>query len=197
MEAVERTHYGMPHLLENLYGGRAHEALYAPCAPQLAHYFGHRSLKGKTAAAGAHTALAMCVKALGLDFPRDDKSISGWHKELKKLVPTQQTPIGVAVVKHFQYIMKHGDHPYMCSIAAAQWMNMAGMCRDAHLQRSYLMKTCEHAYIFHCTEGKDGGKPFNWTLPKLTCGSRDGYSCSEKMISCFGQTRWKVSPHGS
>ena len=47
------------------------------------------------------------------------------------------------------------------------------------------MKTCEHAYIFHCTEGKDGSKPFNWTLPKLTWGSGDGYSCSEKMISCL------------
>ena len=102
MEPFEGTHHEMPHLLENLYGRLAHEALYAPCAPQLAHYFGHRSLKGKTAAAGAHTALAMCVKALGVDFPMDDKFISGWHKELKKHVPTQQTPIGVAVVKHFQ-----------------------------------------------------------------------------------------------
>ena len=61
-----------------------------PCALQLAHYFGHRSLKGKTAAAGAHTALAMCTKALGLVFPMDEKSISGWHKELKKHVPTQK-----------------------------------------------------------------------------------------------------------
>ena len=43
----------------------------------------------------------------------------------------------------------------------------------------------EHAYIFHCTEGKDGNKPFNWTLPKLTLGSGDGCSCSEKMISCL------------
>ena len=125
--------------------GGAHEALVAPCAPQLAHYFGHRSLKGKTAAAGAHTALAMCVKALGLDFLMDEKSISGWHKEFKKHVPNQQTRIGVAVVKHFQYIMEHSDNPYMCSIAAAQWMNMAGMCRDAHPQRSDLIKTCERA----------------------------------------------------
>ena len=60
--------------------GGALEAIYAPCASQLAHDFGHHSLKGKTTAARAHTALAMCVKALGLDFPMDDKSISGWHK---------------------------------------------------------------------------------------------------------------------
>ena len=89
------------------------------------------------------------------------------------------------MVKHFQYIMEHSDNPYMCSIAAAQWMNMAGMCRDAHPQRSYLMKTCEHAFIFHCKEGRDGSKPFNWALPKVTWGSGDGYSCSEKMISCL------------
>ena len=62
---------------------------------------------------------------------------------------------------------------------------MAGMCRDAHVQRSYFMKTWEGAYIFHCTEGKDGSKPFNWILAKLTGGSGDGYSCSEKMISCL------------
>ena len=42
----------------------AHEAVYFPFAAQLANYFGHRSLKGKTAAAGAHTALVMCVKAI-------------------------------------------------------------------------------------------------------------------------------------
>jgi len=158
----------------------SHEAIYAPCAAQLAHYFGHRSLKGKTAAAGAHTALSMCVNALGLAFPLDDKSISGWHKELKAHVPNQQTPIGVAVVKHFQYIMEHSNNPYMCSIAAAQWMNMAGMWSDALLQRSYLMKTCENACIFHCIEGKDGSKPFNWILPKLTWASGKGYECSEK-----------------
>ena len=71
----------------------AQEAIYTACAPQLAHYFGHRSLKGKTAAAGAHTALSMCVKALGLNFPLDDKSVSRWYKELKTHVPIQQTPM--------------------------------------------------------------------------------------------------------
>ena len=83
----------------------SHEAIYAPCAAQLAHYFGHRFLKGKTAAAGARTALSMCVNALGLVFPMDETSVAGGHKEVKTHVPIQQTPIGVAVVKHFQYIM--------------------------------------------------------------------------------------------
>ena len=115
MEALEGTHtiecriYWINPSTED----GAHEALFAPCAPQLAHYFGHRSLKGKTAAAGAHTALAMCVKALGLAFPMDEKSISGWHKELKKHVPNHKIPIGVAVVEHFQHIMEHSDNPYM------------------------------------------------------------------------------------
>ena len=69
----------------------------------------------------------------------DEKSVSGWHKELKKHVPNQKTPIAAAVVKHFQYIMEHSDNLFLCSIAAGQWMNMAGMGRDAHIQRSYLL----------------------------------------------------------
>ena len=40
-------------------------------------------LKGKTAAAGAHTALSMCVNALCLKFPLNDKSVCGWHKDLE------------------------------------------------------------------------------------------------------------------
>ena len=98
----------------------------------------------------------------------DEKSVSRWHKELKKHVPNQKTQIAAQVVKHLQYIMAHSDNPFLCSIAAGQWMNMAGMCRDAHIQRSYLLKTNEHAYI--CIEGKDASKPFNRTLPKATWG---------------------------
>ena len=54
-----------------------HRALYRPCPAQLAHYFGHRALKGKTAAAGVHTALGMCAKALRFNFPMDAKSVFG------------------------------------------------------------------------------------------------------------------------
>ena len=113
MEALEGAHHGMPHLLDkSLYGGRGTRSpLRTMCTPIGSLLRTPLSLKGKTAAAGAHTALAMCVKALGLAFPMDEKSISGWHKELKKHVPNQKIPIGVAVVKHFQYIMEHSGNP--------------------------------------------------------------------------------------
>ena len=94
-----------------------HRALYRRCPAQLAHYFGHRALQGKIAAAGAHTAKGMCAKALRLNFPVDDKSVSGWHRELRKHVHNQQNPIAAAVVKHFRYIMESSDNPFLCSVA--------------------------------------------------------------------------------
>ena len=129
-----------------------------------------------------------CLNKLPCGFGGPHVASRGGHKELKKHVPNQKTPIAAAVVKHFQYIMEHSDNPFLCSIAAGQWMNMAGMCRDAHVHRSYLPKTCEHAYIFHCIEGKDASKPFNWTVPKATWGEGNGYKCSETMMSCLRTT---------
>ena len=61
-------------------------------------------MNGPTAAAGAHTSLAGCAKALKFDFPMQDETVKGWSKLKRNHQPTQQIPIAVAVVAHFQYI---------------------------------------------------------------------------------------------
>ena len=52
---------------------------------------------------------------------------------------------------------------------------MVGMIREAHIQRSYLIRETAHAYVFLCVEGMIQGKPFPWVLPKETWGKDDGY----------------------
>ena len=51
-------------------------------------------------------------------------------------------------------------------ICATVWITLVGVIRDAHSQRSRFVKQTDHAYIFHCVEGKDKRKPFDWVLPK-------------------------------
>ena len=82
------------------------EAFFLPSVGQLARYLGERSMSGPTAAAGAHTSLAGFAKALQFNFPVDDVSLKGWCQLGSTHQPTQQIPIDVAVVAHFQYILE-------------------------------------------------------------------------------------------
>ena len=63
-------------------------ALFLPSVGQFAHYLGERSMSGLTAAAGAHTSIAV------------------WCKFMRTHQPTRQIPIDVAVMAHFQYILE-------------------------------------------------------------------------------------------
>ena len=60
---------------------------------------------------------------------------------------------------------------------------MAGMIREAHIQRSHLIRETDHAYVFFCVESKNNGKPFPWVFPKETWGEDNGYKSSAKMIA--------------
>ena len=132
----------------------------------------------------------MRVKALGLAFPMDEISVSGWHKELETHVPNLKIPIGAAEVGRFQYIMEHSDNPFPV-LNRRRTVDEYGRNLQGRPPAEVIpLENCEHAHTFHCVEGKDASKPFNWTLPKLTWGSGNGYACSEKMMTC---TRTKQS----
>ena len=60
---------------------------------------------------------------------------------------------------------------------------MAGVIREAHIQRSHLIRETDHAYVFFSVEGKNKGKPFPWVLPKETWGKDNGYDSSAKIIA--------------
>ena len=80
-------------------------------------------MSGPTAAAGAHTSLAGCAKALKLDFPMQNETVRGWSKIKRNHQVTQQIPIAVAVVAHFQYILETTTslllHPYVQTSGSA------------------------------------------------------------------------------
>ena len=105
-------------------------------------------MSGFAAAAGAHTSLAGSAKALKLSFPMGDDTLRGWCQIRRTHQPTQQIPIDVAVVAHFQYILEASNSLFVASICAKQWISMAGMIREAHFQRLYLIREAAHAYVF-------------------------------------------------
>ena len=126
------------------------EALFVPSVSQLSHYLGERSMSGPTAAAGAHTSLAGCAKALKLDFLMQDETVKGWSELKRNHQPTQQIPIAVAVVAHFQYILETTTFLFVASIRANQWISMTGLIGEAHIQRSHLVRETKHAHVFFC-----------------------------------------------
>ena len=58
------------------------DALYAPEEAAPGHYLGERSEGGKTASAGVLAGLERMCKGLGLFFPTDASSVSGWEARL-------------------------------------------------------------------------------------------------------------------
>ena len=74
------------------------------------------------------------------------------------------------------------------------------MCRDAHLQRSSLVKRCKSSWIFHCFQGKDKSKPFDWVIPDRTIS---GSQVSHKMMQFIrkrpqeGEPPWLIPQWGS
>ena len=131
--------------------GDLEQSLMDPTVSQLAHYLGERSTAGETAASGASAGLWRMVKALQLDFPLEEPILRGWSARLITRQPTQQIPIEVAEAAHFQYWLEHSNNPYAILTCTTQWITMVGVIRDAHIQRSRLIRETEHAYFFHRT----------------------------------------------
>ena len=145
------------------------EALFDPSAGILAHYAGIRSLGGPTAASGAMAGLWRLTVALGLSFPFKESGAGGWNlQKLRQHTVQPKIPFEVAQLVHFDYVARTTSSPFILIGCASAWFAFSGMCRDAHIQRSFLLKECSHGWLFHCIRGKDRSKPYDWVLPSRT-----------------------------
>ena len=140
----------------------------------MAHYIGVRSGGGVTAAAGAAAGLSRCSAALSLTFALDIAAITGWSAKLRSHTVQPQIPIEVAELVHFDYHAKYNPSPFARVTCATQWFSFLGTCRDAHIQRSYVVKKCDYAWLLHCVKGKDKSQPFNCVIPATTTAGRQG-----------------------
>ena len=118
--------------------------------------------------------------ALGLEFPFDESGVKGWTNRLRDHIIQPKIPFEVAQLVHFDILARETTSPYILVGCASVWLAFLGMCRDAHIQRSFLLKKCDHGWIFHCVKGKDKGKPYDWFLPVRTIS---GDTVSKKMMS--------------
>ena len=63
----------------------------------------------------------------------------------------------------------------------------------------FSFEKCEHAWLFHCVQGKDKSKPFNWVIPALTSAGTQG---AFNMISAVravppeGEDPWLIPQFG-
>ena len=135
------------------------EALFRPSSGALAHYAGERSLGGATAARGAMAGLWRLSVALGLEFPFEESGVNGWTNRLKDHIIQPKIPFEVAQLAHFDILARDSTNPFILVGCASVWFAFLGMCRDAHIQRSFLTKRCKEGWLFHCVKGKDKGKP--------------------------------------
>ena len=175
------------------------QAFFSPSEGAMAHYVGVRSGGGVTAAAGATAGLSRCSTALGLTFPLDIAAITGWSAKLRSHTVQPQIPIEVAELVHFDYHAKYNPSPFVRAICATQWFSFLGTCRDAHIQRSFLLKKCDNAWLFHCITGKDKSKPFNWVVPATTtAGSQGAYNMMEVVRATppDGEDPWLIRQFG-
>ena len=73
------------------------------------------------------------------------------------------------------------------------WFAFLGMIRDAHIQRSFLVKKCDHAWLFHCVKGKDRSKPFDWVIPAQTVS---GTAAAHKMMQVVNKSPYRPVAEG-
>ena len=108
------------------------------------------------------------TSCLGFTFPFNENGVNGWTCRLRDHIVQPKIPSEVAQLAHFEHHAKTTNNPFVLVVCCTVWFAFSGMCRDAHIQRSYLLKKCKHCWIFHCIAGKDRYKPFNWVLPDMT-----------------------------
>ena len=160
------------------------KALFSPGKGILTFYIAVRSRGGVTAAAGATAMLWRTCTSLGLCFPLDENSITGWTHRLRSHTVKPKIPLEVAQLIHFDYHAKYSTNPFVLATCASVWFSFLGMARDAHIQRSFGVKECENAWIFYCIKGKDRSKPYHWVVPATTTAGPEG---ARKMMSVV---RW-------
>ena len=158
-----------------------------------------RSGGGVTAAAGASAGLSRCATALGSNFPLDIAAITGWVTKLRSHTVQPQIPIEVAELVHVDDHAKYNTSPFVHAICATQWLSLLGTCRDAQVQRSFLLKICDNAWLFHCVQGRDKSKPFNWVIPAMTTAGLQGALNMMKVVRATppeGEDPWLIPQFG-
>ena len=136
--------------------GRAwKEALSDPTVGAPSYYIAVRSTGGNTAAAGATAQLWRVTVAIGLTLPLDENAITEWSHRLRQHTVTPKIPFEVAQPVHFDYHAKYNPSPFVLTVCVSVWFTFLGMGRDAHVQRSALVKRCDHAWIFLGEKSKD------------------------------------------
>ena len=76
---------------------------------------------------------------------------------------------------------------------------LLGTCRDAHIQRFFLSKKWDHAWLFHCVQRRDKSKPFNWVIPTVTTAGTQGALNMLKVVGAAppeGEGRWLIPQFG-
>ena len=118
--------------------------------------------------------------ALGLEWPFAESGVNGWASKLKDHIVQPKILFEAAQLAHFDYLANMTANPFLLATCASVWFACLGMCGDAHIQRSYLLKRCKAAWIFHCVQGKDNSKPYDWVIPRRTMS---GDTVSLKLMS--------------
>ena len=114
----------------------------------------------------------------------EDCTLRGFCRTLHCRQHTPQIPVQVCVQAHFQYVLENTTNPYVAMSCASPWLSM-GMIRETRAQRSFLIRECDHGYVFECIQGKYKGKPFQWPLPKMSWGKDEGYANTKKMLQAL------------
>ena len=122
----------------------------------------------------------------------EDCTLRGFCRTLRCRQPTPQIPVQVCVQAHFQYVLENTTSPYVAMSCASPWLSMVGMIRETHAQRSFLVRECDHGYVLECVQGKYKGKPFQWSLPKMSWGKDEGYANTAKMMHALRTTPPRV-----
>ena len=92
--------------------------------------------------------------AIGLTFPFEDSGVNGWTNRLRDHMVQPKIFFEVAQLAHFDLVARSTTSPFILTGCAALWLAFLGMCRDAHIQRSFLTKKCDHGWIFTASEAR-------------------------------------------
>ena len=81
-------------------------------------------------------------------FPLADETLRGCGKQSLGHGVNQLIPIRAAEAAHLQCLLETTNNPFAALICATQWLGVVAMVRDAHMQRSVLVRVFRHAYLF-------------------------------------------------
>ena len=145
--------------------------VYKPRAVEMADFLASASRGGATAAAQLYATLKMAASMMLLDLSLDEKLCKGWATTLPHHKTKQQLLLDLNEIAHFEKVVR--DHGPVVAVACAEiLLCLWGMVRPKHIQKSRLLQSTEHFWVFECVQGKrrvgSYQPPFLWTLPRAT-----------------------------